>query len=113
MNITENFRKEAIVLNPEGWVDATNSDSLRRKLDSFSAKTGLNILINMSDLEYVSSAGWATFLELAKKVRSKGGNIRFSSMNEEVFSVFVSMGLSEVIEAYKTEREALDSFRAH
>ena len=113
MNITEVRRKSALVLNPHGWVDATNADVLRKKLDEYLVTSGSNIIINMKHLQYVSSAGWAALLELAKKVRSKGGNLRFASMNEEVFEVFNSMGLDKVVEAYKTEREALKSFRMH
>lgn len=113
MNITETRRKSAIVLNPHGWVDATNADALHKKLDDYLKTCGSNIIINMDKLQYVSSAGWAALLEITRKVKNKGGSIRFSSMNEEVFEVFSSMGLDKVIEAYRTEEEAFKSFRMH
>lgn len=113
LHISEVRRKSALVLNPRGWVDATNAELLRKKLDGYLITTGSNIVINMKKLQYVSSAGWAALLELARKVASKGGSLRFSSMTEDVFDVFSSMGLEKVLDAYKTERDALRSFRMH
>jgi anti-anti-sigma regulatory factor len=43
-------------------------------------------------------------------VRAKGGDIRVCNLSDSVLNVLDHLGLQQVVEVYKTEFEAIESF---
>ncbi len=56
-----------------------------------------NIIINMKDLEYVSSAGLRCIRNLYIKIYQKGGKLTLTNVNENVMEVFEMTGLAGLL----------------
>ena len=50
------------------------------------------LLIDCSELEYISSAGLRFFMQLKKESMAKGGSIRIAHLNEDVSDIFRMSG---------------------
>ncbi|SNU08881.1 STAS domain-containing protein [Lachnospiraceae bacterium] len=56
-----------------------------------------NIVLNMKDLEYVSSAGLRAIRNLYIKVNQNGGKLSLTNVNENVMEVFEMTGLAGLL----------------
>ena len=50
------------------------------------------LLIDCSELEYISSAGLRFFMQLKRESEAKGGSIRITHLNEDVNDIFRMRG---------------------
>ena len=61
MEITEAVENEQVTLYIEGEIDGTNADEFEEQLRAAADKTE-NLVVDLSKLEYISSAGLRSFL---------------------------------------------------
>jgi anti-anti-sigma factor len=93
-----------------GTVDALTSGEVTRFFDELIAENYTLIAIDMSDLDYMSSAGLRVLLLALKQVRPLEGDLRLASPQDAVLRVLRMAGLTSIIEVYNTVEEALQSF---
>ncbi len=56
------------------------------------------IVIDCTDLEYISSAGLRFFMQLKRESEAKGGSIRICHLNEDVADIFRMSGFQNIFE---------------
>ena len=99
---------EVMVVKLQGNLDTNSSpevqDFLNGLVDSGSGK----LLITLSGVDFVSSAGLRVLLATAKKIGA--GQLRISDLNPEVLEVFEMSGFSTILAVFPTEAEALQGF---
>src|SRR6202045_17370 len=61
------------------------------------------ILLNFSNVEYLSSAALGKFITLNKKVHASGGKLVMCNINEEIFEVFEITKLNRLFNIQKDE----------
>ena len=54
------------------------------------------LLIDCSELEYISSAGLRFFMQLKRESEAKGGSIRITHLNEDVNDIFRMSGFQNL-----------------
>jgi anti-sigma B factor antagonist len=82
-------------------------ESLSRYVGS---KKGLKILLDMSSLEYLSSAGLGHLVGLLKKARATGGSFKLCRLQEPIRELFEVMHLGKIFEIFASVEEALASY---
>ena len=93
-----------------GRFDSETYMETKEKILSFLRDGKVRLVLEMSELEYVSSAGWGVILGHLKEFRDKGGNIVICSVKSHVKDVFEMMDLKEVLDSYSTVEKACASF---
>lgn len=68
------------------------------------------ILLNFSNVEYLSSAALGKFIALNKKVKGVGGALVLCNIDPQIYEVFEITKLDKVFKIKKEEQEALQSF---
>lgn len=68
------------------------------------------LLINFQELAYMGSTGFAVLMVLARKLKERGGQLRFCSMREEVRFGANILGLGSVVPLYDDENSALADY---
>src|SRR5260221_7357177 len=68
------------------------------------------ILLNFSNVEYLSSAALGKFITLNKKVSTAGGKLVMCNINEDIFEVFEITKLNKLFNIQKDEQTALQTF---
>jgi anti-anti-sigma factor len=89
-----------------GSLDSTTSPSAQKSLDAVVAGAK-KVLLDFSELDYISSAGLRVLLGAAKQLRASGGKLGMFGLNQSVREVFEISGFSSILSIYPAEAEAL------
>lgn len=92
MEIREERRDTVLVLAPLGRVDSNSAGGLETALLGRAKEPRL--LVDLSSVEYISSAGLRVFLMLARKVKESGGRLVLCGLGASVRQVFDLAGFS-------------------
>ena len=94
INVERDF--ELVTLEITGRLDTTTAPNLESVVNELSEDTK-ELVFNMSEVEYISSAGIRVLLGAYKKMNSTQGKIRIEKANDMVYKVFEMTGLSKML----------------
>jgi len=100
---------KTVILHLNGCIDSNTAPKLKEKLLSLGNEIH-RFVLDFSEVEYISSAGWGVILGRIKENRDKEGDIVFVKMNNEVYSVYELLELNKVIKHFTNNQEALEYF---
>lgn len=92
--------------------DASSLDEFEKVLAYLLSRNHYRIVVDLTSVEFISSAGWGAFTAELRRVRDNGGDIRLAGMNPDVLDVFLLLELDSFINAYDTIDDAILSFDA-
>jgi anti-anti-sigma factor len=98
------------VLSLDGIIDTVSAENMRKALEKIISRDIYKIVIDMSQVEYVSSGGWGTFTERLREVRRAGGDIKLFGMDPDVYYVFTMLGFNIVLSSFDILGEAIGDF---
>lgn len=100
-----------VIVELGGYVDQTNCHQVEKTIADIMASNKLNLVFDLRDLVYMSSAGWGIFVGEIKLVRDKGGDIKIAAMSPEVYEVFQMLEFFHIIQDYTSVEDAVNSFQ--
>jgi anti-sigma B factor antagonist len=103
--------EDIVILNPSGRIDAETYTIMRDEIEKLFLENKYKIIINLQNIEYISSAGWGSFIGYVNTARNKKGDIKLANMVGEVKRVYEMIEFKELIEAYNTIEEAKLAFK--
>jgi anti-sigma B factor antagonist len=109
MEITEKKRNNIVVLELKGRLDTVSSGSLGSKILGLVDGGNRHLILDFSELEYISSSGLRVLLMAAKRVQGVDGKLALVSLNDQNQAVFELAGLSTVFTVYQSQDEAVNS----
>ena len=112
MDISEKTTGNVVVISMGGRLDAYAATDAERKLDSLITTNKVNLVVELSKLEYVSSSGLRVLLAALKRVRKQQGDIRLAALQPYVREVFDIAGFSQLFKMFDTEADATGSFKS-
>lgn len=93
-----------------GRVDSSNANELGSVLDRAADDGNNNLVLDLSGVDYMSSAGLREMVRILKRVKRSGGDLRIANPPERVREVLELAGLDSIFEIYPTQVEAVGSF---
>jgi anti-anti-sigma factor len=69
-----------------------------------------DVILDLADVPYVSSAGLRVVLVIAKRVAQSKRQFGLASLKPEIFSVFKVSGLTSVLKIFETPESAVTAF---
>ena len=104
---------ERVVVRPIGKLDAVSCQEFDRALDGVLAQAprGGTLVIDLAELEYVSSAGLRSLFRARKAMRAKGGFSLIVHAQPQVRKVFEIVKAVPVHEVFRSVEE-LDAYLA-
>ncbi len=105
-----NFRKEekAMVVSVTGRMDAVSAPDFDKQVEKEIDKGETYFVLDLSGLDYISSAGLRSMLTLAKKLKSKEGGLVLCGLQEMVTEVFEVSGFTTIFEIFGSLKEAME-----
>lgn len=92
-------------------LDATNIEELGDELFALVEDQNCQkLLINFSDVEFLSSAALNKLIILDKKVKTNGGKLALSDLRPEINEVFAITRLDQLFRIEPDEKTAVGSF---
>ena len=95
MTIEKNINAEALTLKVSGRLDTQTAPELEKEIDTSLPGTK-ELVLDMTDLEYVSSAGLRVILK-AQKVMNAQGSMVLTGVNESIMEVFEITGFLDIL----------------
>jgi anti-sigma B factor antagonist len=98
---------EVAVLLPVGFINAHTVREFEEALEALVQDGRYTILINCKDLNYISSAGLGAIMGLIESVREHDGDILLSNLQDNVFTIFDTLGFTQLYRVFGDEDQAL------
>ncbi len=100
------------VLEVSGRIDATTAAEFGKALADCIEQGDAYIVLDLSHLDYVSSAGLREFLKAAKALKAKQGDIALCSLKDYVREVFDMSGFDTIIPIHGCVTDALGAMNS-
>ncbi|MBI4364377.1 MAG: STAS domain-containing protein [Candidatus Latescibacteria bacterium] len=98
------------ILRVSGYVDTTTSPDLERRLQALLREKRYHVVVDLSRVEYISSAGWGIFISEIREIREHGGDLKLAGMVPDVKEVFDLLEFENILQAYTDADLAVASF---
>jgi len=108
MQVTVKQNGKAVVICLGGHLDHNSAVEIQRVFDDWLGKGCRNFIIDMADLQYVSSAGLRFFFEADTRIKNLKGKLILCGMQAEVQQVFDVSGFTSFFSSGATIKNALE-----
>lgn len=114
MDIHEHHQDGIWIVQISGQVDSTTAPLLGEKLDAVIDQGHTQLVLDLSDVPYISSAGLRVLSIALKKVRApdKGGDVCLARLSPTVQHAFRISGFNQVFTIYDSVSEAIAALDA-
>ena len=109
MEISEKTAGRANVVYLTGRLDAHAANDVEQKLNSLTAASQACLVLNLKELEYISSSGLRVMLAVLKRVTKRQGDVRLACLQPSVKDVFDIAGFTQLFKIYDEEEDAISS----
>jgi len=100
------------LLSLKGAIEATNASTLEETIDRILGSDCYRIVVDLSGVTYISSAGWGIFISEIKRVRRNSGDIKLAAMTAPVREVFDLLEFNNILRPYRNKDEAVRDFHS-
>lgn len=95
MTIEKATENEKVTLTVSGRLDTTTAPELEAALDEVLENTK-ELIFNLENLEYISSAGLRVILKAQKSMNTKG-SMKLTGVNDSIMEVFDITGFLDIL----------------
>jgi len=110
MEISTEELKQVSVMAVTGRVDSATAPELENSLKKLVEAAKTQIVLDLKNVEYMSSAGLRAMVSTLKAVKRVNGDLRLASPSPRVEEVLRLAGLTSIFSIHPTRDEAVASF---
>lgn len=103
----QNLPGEKTMITLRGFLDAHTFEQLDTAIQELFAQGKYRLVVDLKDVEYISSAGAGVFIGSLAIAQENGGNIIITQPTQNVQEVFDLLGLSQIFTIFQTSEEGL------
>lgn len=111
MNLIKETRNDIVIIYvKEERLDAHNSAELKEEMQKLFDGGHKNLLVDLQEVRFIDSSGLGALVSGFKNAISHQGNLKLSTLQTQVKSMFELTRLHRVFEIFTTASEALENF---
>ena len=103
-------RRDIALFRVKGYIDTQTCTDMLARITAVLQQGTFHLIVDMSQVNYVSSAGWGVFVGEIKGIRENGGDLKIVEMTPEVYDVFEMLEFNRILDYYDSLEEAIDDF---
>lgn len=108
VNVGHHPQQEDItLLTVKGFIDTTTAPEFEKAFQGVLNGKHYKIVIDLKDVNYISSAGWGIFIGEIKRIRNQKGDIFLAGMSPEVAEVFELLEFNTILKSFPDVETAL------
>ena len=92
--------KDITLLAVKGFIDTTTAPEFEKKFLSVLGEKKFKLVVDLKDVNYISSAGWGIFISEIKRIRNQKGDLILAGMNPEVSEVFELLEFNTILKSF-------------
>lgn len=110
MEITEQKDEKCVILALKGRLDTTNYTVFEKKLMDLAESQQDRILIECSEMDYISSSGLRILLMALKRINAAKGKFVLCGLQQNIREIFEISGFTTIFEVHASREDALKVF---
>ena len=110
LNISVESFKRVELVKVAGRVDSSNATQLDKKLKELQDNGRYKLVLELSEVNYMSSAGLRTMVAAVRECKKHRGDVRLANVSERVAEVLKLAGLNAIFQVYDDKTSAVGSF---
>ena len=96
-----------LIARLDGRVDGQNAQEFQGALEGLLAGKNLNLLLDLEQVSFLSSAGLGVLLAIARQLHKRAGKIAVCSLSDSIRGVFLISGFHKIIPTHANEKDAI------
>jgi anti-anti-sigma factor len=101
---------DVTLVEVEGQLIVGNRQELKQQVLEQLEDGDRKFVIDFANTGYIDSSGLGVLVSLSKKIREQGGELRLSSLNEDLWTLFELTKLDTLFRIADTKEQALQGF---
>ncbi len=101
---------DVTLIEVEGQLIVGNRQELKQQVLEQLEDGDRKFVIDFAETGYIDSSGLGVLVSLSKKIREQGGELRLSSLNEDLRTLFELTKLDTLFRIADDKKEALEGF---
>ena len=101
-----NIDQESVLINPGRVMDNSNAPEVTQFITALQAEGFKNVIIDMGQLEFLSSAGVGSILGTVGRAREMGGDIILCNLSDRVLHILEVLDLCDYLTIRENEEAA-------
>ena len=110
MEVSVNRDGRVTVIAVEGSIDAFTADDFLKSMQAQVAAGDIQLVADLSEVDYASSAGLSAILVALKQSREGGGDLRLAAVQKGVYRVLELSGFNSLLKIYDDVESAVASY---
>lgn len=110
MNITEREQNGVHIFVLDGRIDTEGSVDMDMTLQAAVAGGKHKMVLEMSNVTYISSAGLRTLADVLTRNKEAGGDLKLAAVNPKIMRVLQIIGFDKFFSRYDTVEAAAAAF---
>jgi anti-anti-sigma factor len=112
MELSEDKTGEILTVALKGRLDASTHSSVEKRILELIQGGERNLVLDLRELEYISSIGLRVLMVVAKRLKSVKGEIAVCCASESIRQVFDISGFVNIFRMLETREEAIRELSA-
>lgn len=108
---TSRFDSNVVVVQPRGRLDANGTTYLESELQSLASDNHHKIIIDFTQVSYISSSGLRALLLAVRRAKRQSGDVKLSNLTPAVRKIFHMAGFDMILNIHDTEKDAVQAFK--
>ena len=98
MEVVIEKQKEVVTVYLKGRLDTLASQEVSKQLEGLAEDASGTLVLDCTEMSYISSSGLRIFLTLRKAAAEKGGKVIVRGISNDIRSVFMMTGFLNLFE---------------
>ncbi len=110
MDIRENNSGKVNIVSIQGSIDALTAEQITDRLNEVIARGEVHLILDLGQVDFMSSAGLRMILGALKKTRQKGGDLYIAAAQTGVARLLKMSGFVTISRTFDSVEEAVEGF---
>lgn len=110
LSIDTDLTQDVSLMKVRGRVDSETAPELDTALAKLLADGKNKIVLNLQEVDYLSSAGLRALVKALKGAQAEGGDVRLASVSHPIEVILRTVGMMQMFKLFPTSEEAAAGF---
>jgi anti-sigma B factor antagonist len=110
LSIETDNRQSVSVMKVKGRVDSETAPELDDALTKLLQNNKNKIVLNLQDVNYMSSAGLRAMVKAYQSANKSGGDVRLAAVSEPIEVILRTVGMLQMFKMFSSSEEAAAGF---
>lgn len=108
INVNDDPKRNFVQVELKGRIDIFTYQELSQHMAAlYDKRAGISIVLDLSQVYFVASSGWATLLTMRSRLARMNGRMALAGLSEELVRIYESMKLQNLLPRYNDAAQAV------